>query len=72
MEKIQSQLIEEYLRLVLKANEITNLTRIDTYEEGMLLHVEDSLSGLPEMEEAPAGLYGDMGTGGGFPAFPSP
>ena len=70
MEKIQSQLIEEYLRLVLKANEITNLTRIDTYEEGMLLHVEDSLSGLPEMEEAPAGLYGDMGTGGGFPGVP--
>lgn len=62
--------ITKHLELVIEANKITNLTRIDSFEDGMLLHVEDSLAGLPEMMEAPAGRYGDMGTGGGFPGIP--
>ncbi len=70
MDEWQKELIEKHLKLVLDANKTTNLTRIDTYEEGKLLHVEDSLSGLKEMKEAPEGLYGDMGTGGGFPGIP--
>ena len=63
-------LIVRHLNLVIKANETLNLTRIDTAEEGMLLHIEDSLTGLEEVSEAPSGLYGDLGSGAGFPGIP--
>lgn len=63
-------LIEQYLDLILEANKVTNLTRITSKEEGMILHIEDSLAGLEEINVAPAGLYGDLGTGGGFPGVP--
>lgn len=66
----QEELMKKHLELVLKANQITNLTRIDTLEEGLVLHIEDSLAGLKEVEQAPDGLYGDMGTGGGYPGIP--
>lgn len=64
------ELIRRHLELVLEENKTTNLTRISSYEEGELLHIEDSLAGLPEIESAPAGLYGDLGTGGGYPGIP--
>ena len=35
-----------------------------------MLHIEDSLVGLEEVSEAPEGLYGDLGSGGGFPGVP--
>ena len=70
MNEQQAQLIEKHLQKVIEANKQTNLTRIETFESGMLLHVEDSLSGLPELSDAPDGLYGDLGTGGGFPGIP--
>jgi len=63
-------LIERHLALVLQANKQTNLTRITSFEEGLLLHVEDSLAGLPELGKAPNGLYADLGTGAGFPGIP--
>ena len=66
----QQDLIRRHLELVIKANEKVNLTRIDTIEEGMTLHVEDSLIGLEELNAAPAGRYGDLGSGGGFPGIP--
>lgn len=66
----QQQLVRRHLDLVIEANEAVNLTRIDTVEDGMLLHIEDSLSALPEMETAPEGRYGDLGSGGGFPGIP--
>ena len=66
----QQSLIKRHLELVIEANKITNLTRIDTIEEAMVLHVEDSLSGLKELEEAPDGPYGDLGSGAGFPGVP--
>lgn len=66
----EQNLIIEYLRLVIEANEDVNLTRIDTLEEGMILHVEDSLVALQEVNAAPLGLYGDLGSGGGFPGVP--
>ena len=62
--------MERHLELVLAANEHVNLTRIDSVESGMLLHVEDSLAGLAEVQAAPAGLMGDMGSGAGFPGIP--
>lgn len=70
MNEKQDQLIQRHLQLIIEANKITNLTRIDSVEDGMLLHVEDSLTGLPEIQAAPEGLYGDLGTGGGFPGVP--
>ena len=62
--------ITQHLELVMKANESLNITRINGMEEGMLLHVEDSLSALPEIESAPEGLLGDMGSGAGYPGIP--
>ena len=70
LENEKQALIKKHLELVIDANKRTNLTRIDTYEEGMLLHVEDSLVGLKELQKAPEGLYGDLGTGAGYPGIP--
>lgn len=66
----ESQLIDRYLDIILEGNKTTNLTRIDSKEKAQLLHIEDSLVALPETEGAPEGLYGDLGTGGGFPGVP--
>lgn len=63
-------LIQRYLDSILEANKVTNLTRITDGEQARLLHIEDSLVGLPEVNEAPTGLYGDLGSGGGFPGVP--
>lgn len=67
---LQSQLIEKHLALVAEKNKIVNLTRIDDIEKARILHVEDSLSALPELNDCPEGLYGDLGSGAGFPGIP--
>ena len=59
-----------HLELVMEANTRLNLTRISTREDGLLLHIEDSLAGLPEVAAAPQGPLGDMGSGAGFPGIP--
>ena len=66
----QCELMLKHLDLVIKANERVNLTRIDDVDEALVLHVEDSLSGLPEVEDAPDGLYADLGSGAGYPGIP--
>lgn len=66
----QSDLMRQYLSLILEANKVTNLTRITSLDEAELLHIEDSLVGLPEVTDSPEGLYGDLGSGGGFPGVP--
>ena len=63
-------LLQKHLDLVIAANETTNITRIVSRESAQILHIEDSLSALPEFEQAPAGLYGDLGSGAGFPGIP--
>lgn len=63
-------LCSQYLDLILEVNKTINLTRITELEQARILHLEDSLSALPEINEAPDGLYGDLGTGGGFPGVP--
>lgn len=65
-----NDLIDLYLKKILEANETTNLTRISSLDEARKLHIEDSLAGLQELNSAPEGLYGDLGTGGGFPGVP--
>lgn len=67
---MNEELLKKHLQLVIEANKITNITRITSWEEGMLLHVEDSLIGLPELNEAPAGRYADIGSGAGYPGIP--
>lgn len=66
----QKRLLDRHLELVIEANKVSNLTRITDWQQGQLLHVEDSLVGLPEVEDAPDGRYADLGTGGGFPGIP--
>lgn len=60
-------LMDEYLKKLLIVNETINLTRVTDLQQAKLLHIEDSLSVLEEMSAAPEGLYGDLGSGGGFP-----
>ena len=66
----QEELLLTDLHAIMKINETMNLTRILSEEDGLVLHLEDSLLGLPYINEAPEGLYGDLGTGGGFPGIP--
>ncbi len=66
----QKILIYKHLDLVIQENKITNLTRISTVKEAEILHIEDSLTALPEMNMAKNGVYGDLGTGGGYPGIP--
>ena len=70
LQKNHKLLIDRHLDLVIEANKTTNLTRIDTREDAYLLHIEDSLTGLEELKEAPGGWYGDLGTGAGYPGIP--
>ncbi|MEB1813349.1 16S rRNA (guanine(527)-N(7))-methyltransferase RsmG [Adlercreutzia mucosicola] len=67
---VAQELMGQYLDLILEANKTTNLTRITSRDEALVLHIEDSLVGLKEVSEAPEGLYGDLGSGGGFPGVP--
>ena len=62
-----------HLELLVERNATTNLTRVTTLEEAMVVHVLDSLLPLPYL----SGLMGyekvsfvDIGTGGGFPGIP--
>lgn len=66
----QRSLLDKHLALVIEENKVTNLTRIVDWESAQILHVEDSLAGLPEVAEAPEGPYLDMGSGAGFPGIP--
>ena len=66
----QRKLLDLHLELVLKENERSNLTRIVDWQQGQLLHIEDSLVGLQEFEDAPSGRAADLGSGGGFPGIP--
>lgn len=66
----QQKLLDLHLELLLEENKISNLTRIVDWDQGQLLHIEDSLQGLQDLLDAPEGLYGDLGTGGGFPGLP--
>ena len=67
---MKNQLLEKHLDLVIEANKIHNITRIESREKGILLHIEDSLSALPEIQEAPEGPYADLGSGAGYPGIP--
>lgn len=65
----QRELLDLHLRYVIEENKTTNLTRITDWETAKILHVEDSLVGVPFIEKAPQGDYLDMGTGQDFLVF---
>ena len=67
---MHDELLEKHLSLVIEANKTTNITRISSWEDGMLLHVKDSLLGLDALNACPAGRYADIGTGAGYPGIP--
>ncbi len=70
MDSTTQSVLEKHLELVLEANKITNLTRIDSFDEGKKFHIEDSLTGLEELNKAPEGRYADIGCGAGYPGIP--
>ena len=64
------KLIKEYMQSILEVNNNINLTRITDDHSAEILHLEDSLSILPDLNKAPEGKYIDLGSGGGFPGVP--
>lgn len=63
-------LMSDHIAFILKANETTNLTRITSFSDALVYHLEDSLSAVPLIHQAPSGLLGDLGSGAGFPGIP--
>jgi 16S rRNA (guanine527-N7)-methyltransferase len=64
------ELMLGYMKLVLKRNEVMNLTAITNEDEFIAKHLLDSLAilGRPELESAER--VADVGTGAGFPGVP--
>lgn len=58
-----------FLDLVVEKNKVLNLTRITSFEDAVVLHLEDSLSILQTFRQT-SGDFLDIGTGGGFPGIP--
>lgn len=65
----QKRLLLGHLSLVLETNKKLNLTSIRSFDEAIVLHIEDSLAVLPEFSQS-EGRFCDLGTGGGFPGLP--
>lgn len=63
-------LLEKHLQFVLDYNQKVQLTAIRDYNEGILLHIVDSLMGLKVVNSLKEGRLLDMGSGGGFPGIP--
>ncbi len=63
--------IVEYLCLLLKENKSINLTKITDFEQGKLLHIDDSLTALKYFQEEDFNNQSkqilDLGSGCGFP-----
>lgn len=70
LDSSKRELIEKHLELVIKANKRINLTRIEDIDQAKVLHIEDSLTGIPEITSAPVGKYADIGSGAGYPGIP--
>lgn len=62
--------LERHLSMVLERNKVMNLTAIRERDDGLVLHIADSLLALGEVNDAPPGPLVDLGSGGGYPAIP--
>ncbi len=59
-----------YLQLVLKKNEVINLTAISNYQEAIIKHLYDSLLIIDQPQFQKASRIIDIGSGAGIPTFP--
>lgn len=62
--------ITEYLKILFKANQTTNLTAINDYNEALVKHIYDSLLIMTLSEFKTAANIIDVGSGGGLPSIP--
>ena len=62
--------LEQYYELLIKWNEVMNLTAITEYNEVLVKHFLDSLSLYAYKKEIASGTLLDLGTGAGFPGIP--
>lgn len=69
-DKNKEALCNKHLELVLQENQKFNLTSIKDFQQGKLLHIEDSLIPLQDLNNAPNGVLLDLGSGAGFPGIP--
>ncbi len=69
LDEAQRAALLDHLKLVLEKNQVLNLTRITSFEEAVVLHVEDSLSCVEVFSQL-EGPVVDIGTGAGFPGVP--
>ena len=63
-------LLVAHLSAVQRHNRTKNLTSIKELSAGKVLHIEDSLAVLPEVQSAPEGQMADLGSGAGYPGIP--
>lgn len=63
-------LLLAHLELVIEANQHLNLTSITAPEEGLRLHVVDSLAVVPLIKGGKNETITDIGSGAGFPGIP--
>ena len=66
----QGEQFKRYYDVLIKANEIHNLTAITDLEKVIADHFEDSLALTRFIDCTALTMLGDVGTGAGFPAIP--
>ena len=65
----KDEIYRQHLLMVLEANKRLNLTAITDYDEGVVLHIEDSLAAVEDIYDAPEGSLVDIGSGAGYPGI---
>lgn len=63
----QAELIRAHSEAVLAANMQFNLTRVTSPQDVLSLHIGDSASALPYLNQSPPGNVADLGSGAGYP-----
>lgn len=66
----QKDKLVRHLLMVIEKNRDFNLTSITNEDDAVALHIVDSLLMAPQVAEAPAGRFMDVGTGAGYPGIP--
>jgi 16S rRNA (guanine527-N7)-methyltransferase len=69
VDQSKRNLLLQHLDLLYEKNKVLNLTRINSMEDAVIFHIEDSLSIYSEFQKT-SGRFCDIGTGGGFPGLP--
>ncbi|NLW46000.1 MAG: 16S rRNA (guanine(527)-N(7))-methyltransferase RsmG [Firmicutes bacterium] len=62
--------LEKFIKLLLSANQVINLTAITKFDEAMVKHIYDSLVVMNTPEFRSAQTVIDVGSGGGIPCIP--